>query len=131
MKPREYLRIVALRKGSLKPVEFRIREGEVGLSLFARAERPGLADVVDAVRAMGKQGDLAAVVIPAAEIYAMGLKVVQTPGLTLAPEVNAIHFEARVPVLRSLLLRLRGVALHDFFNDRFSDQLCRVAQVLR
>jgi hypothetical protein len=34
------LRVVAVRKGKLKPVEFRLRDGEIGLSLFRNAELP-------------------------------------------------------------------------------------------
>ena len=131
MEPKELLRVVALHKGKVKPVEFRMREGEIGLSLFARAERPSATDVVDAVRAMGKQGDLAIAVISAREITALGLSIVRTPGGTPVPEVNAIHFEARLPFLRSLLVRLRGTALHEYFNHQFSDRLFEVAQVLQ
>ena len=61
----ELLRVVTLRKGKLKSVEFKLREGEKGLSLFAYRGQPGPAEVIEAVRAMGKQGDLAAAVISA------------------------------------------------------------------
>jgi hypothetical protein len=54
MEVNELLRVVSLRKGKLKPAEFKLREGEKGLSLFAYRDPPGPAEVIEAVRAMGK-----------------------------------------------------------------------------
>src|SRR5438067_12874556 len=104
----EYLRVVSLRKGKLKPTEFRLRSGERGLSLFRRVESPGPEDVMAAVRAAGKQGELAAAVIPAGLLRELGLVVVATEGGTPVPEINRIHVEARLPWWRSLMLRLQG-----------------------
>jgi hypothetical protein len=69
--------------------------------------------VVQAVRAAGKQGNLAAAAISAEEIQALGLVLIKTRGGTPGTEVNDIHFEARLPLLRRLFLRLRGLPLHD------------------
>src|SRR5262249_3114410 len=127
---KELLRVVALRKGKLKPGEFKLREGERGLSLFAYADRPGPAEVIECVRAVGKQGDLAAALITAPDIRALGLKLVKTKGGTPCHEVNAIHYEARLPVLRRLLLYLKGIRLHEYFNEHLSRKLCDIARVL-
>jgi hypothetical protein len=128
--PNELFRVVALRKGRLNPAEFRLREGEQGLSVFARVERPGPVEVIKAVRAMGKRGELAAAVITAQEIQALGLILVRTRGGTAQVEINAIHYEARLPWLRQLFLRLRGIRPHDYFNEHLSHKLCMLARVL-
>jgi hypothetical protein len=130
MEEREFLRIVALRSGKLKPAEFKLREGEKGLSLCAHRAEPNAREVIDAVRAAGKQGFLAAAVIPAQQIASLGLRLLQTQGGTLAPRVNAIHYEARVPFLRKLFLRLWGIRHHDYFNDYLSPKLWALARVL-
>jgi hypothetical protein len=129
MEVHDLFRVVALRKGKLKSVEFKIREGEKGLSLFARTARPGPMEVLEAVRAIGKQGELALAIIPAGEIRKLGLSLVQTPGGTPLQEVNAIHFEARFPWRRKLLLLLRGIRPHDEFDARLSDKLCELARI--
>jgi hypothetical protein len=127
---KEFLRVVTLRKGALKPAEFRLREGEKGLSLFALTVQPGAAEVIEAVRAAGKQGELAAASIPAERLRALGLRLVQTPGGTPVAEVNAIHYEARLPLLKRLLLRLLGSRLQEYFNEQISPQLCAVTRLL-
>src|SRR5947209_7137785 len=91
--PKELLRIVALRKGRLSPAEFRLRQGEQGLSVFACVERPSPAEVIAAVRAAGKRGELAAAVIAVQEIQALGLILVRSRGGTPQAKVNAIHYE--------------------------------------
>ena len=126
----EFLRVVALRKGRLNRSEFSLRRGEQGLSLFARVDRPSPAAVIEAVRALGKRGDLAAAVIPAEEIRALGLTLVRTRGGTSEAEVNAIHYEARVSWLRRCIVRLRGIQLPDYFNEHLSHRLCALARVL-
>jgi hypothetical protein len=40
MEEKELLRVVNLRRGKLKAAEFKLREGEKGLSLFAHVEQP-------------------------------------------------------------------------------------------
>lgn len=129
MEARELLRVVTLRKGKVKPVEFRLRQGERGLSLFACLDDPSPADVVRAVQAVGKQGELGAAVIPAHAIHALGLTLVQTPGGTSVAEVDAVHFEARLPFLRGVFLRLRGLRIPEYFNDRFSQKLFEAARL--
>jgi hypothetical protein len=128
--PNEFLRVVALRNGRLSPAEFRLREGQQGLSVFACVERPSPAEAIEAVRAAGKRGELAAAVIAAQEIHTLGLILVRTQGGTAQAGVNAIHYEARVPWLRRLFLRLRGTPLHAYFNEQLSHQLSLTARVL-
>lgn len=130
MQSTEFLRVVSLRKGTLKLTEFQLRPGEKGLSLFARIDDPGPSDVVAAVRAAGKQGELVAAAIRADELRAMGLIVVSAPGGTPVSEINALHVEARLPFWRSILLRLRGRRVHEYFNNCFADRLLRVARIL-
>lgn len=130
MEATEYIRVVGLRKGKLKAVEFRLRPGERGLSLFSRVERPGPTEIVAAVRAAGKQGDLAATVIPSGVFREIGLKMVSTPGGTPVSEVNRLHAEARLPVWRSFLMRMLGQSVDLYFNERFSERLVAAAQVL-
>src|SRR5262249_19700504 len=113
----EYLRVVSLRKGKLKPTEFRLRPGERGLSLFRRVERPGSGEVIAAVRAAGKQGELAAAVIPTGLLRELRLVVVTTAGGTPVPEVNRIHVEARLPRWWAWILRLQGRPADEYFND--------------
>jgi hypothetical protein len=126
----ELLRVVTLRKGKLKAAEFMIRPREKGLSLFAHGTKPNPVEVVEAVRAAGKQGDLAVAIISVKELCALGLSLVQTPGGTPVSEVNATHYEARLSFLRKLFLRLRGLSVHDYFNDHLSPRLCALAHVL-
>ncbi len=130
MEAQELLRIVALRNGKLKATEFKLREGETGLSLFARTTNPRPYEVLEAVRAAGKQGQLAVALLPADGLKKLGLRLVQTPGGTPLREVNAIYYEARLPPLRRLLLILRGIPLHQDFNERISGKLCALAQIL-
>jgi hypothetical protein len=126
----ELLRVVTLRSGQLRPSEFRLRAGEKGLSLFAQRSRPGPAEVIEAVRAVGKRGDLRAAGLPKRELLGLGLTLVQTRGGTPVAEVNAIHYEARLPFWRRLLLRLSGIQLHDYFNEHLSERLCAIARVM-
>jgi hypothetical protein len=126
----EVLRVVALRKGKLKVIEFQLREKEPGLSLFAAVERPGPAEVVEAVRAMGKQGDLQAALFSVEQITSLGLKLVKTPGGTSSSAVNAIHFEARLPMWQRVASRCRGVTPQDHFNQTVSPKLCALARLV-
>ncbi len=126
----QFLRVVTLRKGKLPPTEFRLREGEKGLSLFAHQEQPDPAQVIEAVRAAGKKGDLKAAAIRAETIRRLGLAMVQTTGGALLGEVNAIHYEARLPWRRRFLLLLRGVRPRDYFNEYLSPELCAAARLL-
>jgi hypothetical protein len=130
MEVQQFLRVVSLRKGKLHPTEFRLREGEKGLSLFAHQERPGPARVIEAVRGAGKKGDLRAAAMAVKEFWNLGLTIVQTKGGTAFPEVNAVHYEARLPWWRMLLVRLRGRRPHDYFNEYVSPKLWATARLL-
>ena len=130
MEAQEFLRVVTLRKGKLKRSEFMLREREKGLSLFAYQVKPNPLEVIEAVRAAGKQGDLAVAIISGRQLHALGLTLVRTPGGTPEAEVNATHYEARLSFLRRLVLRLRGFSGHDYFNDHLSLKLCALARVL-
>jgi len=123
------LRVVVVRSGKVKPIEFRLRHGEIGLSLFRMAEDPGPEAIIAAVRAAGKQGELALAEIPVSTIHRFGLKLVGTPGGTPDPRVNALHVEARPSWWRRLLLRFRGVPVHDWFNEHITPELAAAANL--
>jgi hypothetical protein len=106
-----------------------LRSGERGLSLFARVPQPGPDEVIAAVRAAGKQGDLVAATISRRVLPELGLMIVPTPGGTPVPDVNGLHAEARLPRWRALLLRLVGRRTDEYFNDRFSERLLAAARV--
>lgn len=124
------LRVVVVRKGKLKPTEFRLREGETGLSLFRRAVQPDSEAIIAAVRAAGKQGELAIAEIPVSVFRRLGLRLVPTPGGTADAAVNALHVEARLSWWRRLILRFRGVPIHEWFNERITPQLAAVAKLV-
>jgi hypothetical protein len=130
MEEMELLRIVALRRGRLMPSEFKLREGEKGLSLFAHVKAPGAEVVIEAVRTVGKQGILAAAVLPALGMRSLGLCLAHTEGGTLDAGVNAIHYEARLSILRRLFLRLRGIPLHEYYNENLTPKLFSLARLL-
>src|SRR4051812_20199890 len=113
---REFFRVVAIRGGPLKPIEFRLREGEKGLSLFLRTDRPNPSAVVEAVRQAGKQGDLRPAFFRERDLLDLGLTLVRTPGGTPDSETNAAHYEARFPWTRRLAAWLRWRKVHDVFN---------------
>ena len=50
----QFVRVVALRHGRLKPSEFRLRPPERGLSLFELADGQQIDTIIEAVRAAGK-----------------------------------------------------------------------------
>ena len=122
------LRVVVVRRGKVKPAEFRLRDGEIGLSLFRKADQPGLEAIIAAVRAAGKQGELEVAEIPAGVLSRLGLRLVRTPGGTPDPAVNALHVEARPPLWRRLVLRLRGMSIHEWFNERITPELAAAAK---
>jgi hypothetical protein len=125
-----YLRVVTLRKGRLKPGEFTLRKGERGLSLFAVAPRPAPQDIIEAVREMGKSGDLRAAEISGLDLKKMGLDLIKTLGNTGIPEINAIHYEARIPWYRLFFLWFRGWRKRDYFNSVLSPEICSRAKIL-
>lgn len=125
----DLLRVVVVRRGRVRPTEFRLRDGEVGLSLFRATAEVGPDAIVAAVRAAGKQGELGVAELPARVLRELGLRLVATPGGTPDPEVNACHVEARPSRWRRLVLRLGGGAVHDWFNDRIAPELAGVAKL--
>jgi hypothetical protein len=130
MEATEFLRVVSVRRGKIRPGEFRLREGEKGLSLFARAAQPDPEIIREAVRDAGKRGELGVAILPAAELRALSLVVVQTPGGTPSPDVNRLHCEARLPWLRRLWLRVRVRNPTKYFNDQLSPRIDALARLL-
>ncbi len=130
MDVKQLLRVVALRKGKLKPVEFRLRVSEHGLSLLEFQDRTVAEEIIEMARAAGKQGELAVAVIDADKIRSLGLTLVRTPGATSSERINNLHVEARLPFLRKLLLFLRGIRHYDYFNEELSAKLCAFARLL-
>jgi hypothetical protein len=124
-------RAAALHKGKLKPAEFRLRPTDKGLSLFCYKDRPFSESALDAVRAMGKQGDLAVAILRADELQSLGIKLVKTPGATGDPEFDAAHVEARLPWAIRFWLFLRGKRPYDYFNEVLAPRLCALARVQR
>lgn len=124
------LRVVVIRRGKVKPTEFRLRPGDVGLSLFKYSGTVASELILDAVRSAGKQGELGIVEISVQAFVRLRLRLVSTPGGTPDPTVNAIHAEARLPWWRQLLLRVRGVAVHDWFNENVTPELAREARLI-
>jgi hypothetical protein len=124
------LRVVVVRKGKVKPTEFRLRDGEVGLSLFRSADQVGSETILAAVQAAGKQGELAVVVIPVSLFRRLRLRLVRTPGGTPDPAVNALHVETRPSWWRQLVLRLRRVAVHEWFNEYITPELAAAAKLV-
>ena len=129
MADEDLLRVVVVRRGKVRPTEFRLREGEIGLSLFRKADSRDAAAIVEAVRAAGKQGELGVVEIPARVFRELGLRLVRTPGGTPGPAVNALHVEARFPWWQRLALWLRRRAVHKEFNERITPKLAEAARL--
>ncbi len=125
----EVLRVVVVRRGKVRPTEFRLREGEVGLSLFRASGDVGPDAIVAAVRAAGKQGELGVAEIPLSVLHDLGLRLERTRGGTPDPAVNACHVEARPSWWRRVVLRVRRVAPHEWFNDRVAPDLARAARL--
>lgn len=123
------VRIVALRRGKLSAAEFRIRPGENGLSLFELVREADLNDIIQAVRLAGKQGNLAAALIQGADFKSLGLNVVSTPGGTPDEDVNLLHREARLPLLRRAVIRLQGHKPLDYFNETIAPRLYGLSSV--
>jgi hypothetical protein len=121
---------VVVRKGKVKPTEFRLRDGEIGLSLFRTADQPNPEAIIAAVSAAGKQGDLGVAEIPVSLFRRLGLRLIPTPGGTPDPEVNALHIEARPSWWRQLVLRFRRVPVHTWFNECITPELAAEAKLV-
>lgn len=124
------VRVVVVRRGKVRPAEFRLREGEVGLSLFRNTDPPGADAILAAVRAAGKQGELAVAEIPTRVLRELRLQLVATPGGTPDPAVNRLHVEARPSRWRWLLLWLRRRSVHEWFNETVAAKLAAAARVV-
>jgi hypothetical protein len=124
------LRVVVVRKGKVKPIEFRLRDGEAGLSLFRAGDKIGPEAILAAVRAAGKQGELVVVEIPVGVFRRLRLSLVRTPGGTPDPAVNALHVEARPPWWRRIVLRFRRLPVHEWFNEYITPELAAAAEIV-
>jgi hypothetical protein len=98
--------------------------------LFARVAEPGPELILEAVREAGKQGDLGLASLAAGELRALGLVLVQTPGGTPSQAVNRIHYEACLPWLRRLWLRVQFRSDTEYFNDQPSAQINAAARLV-
>ena len=127
MRTETVLRVVVAKRGRVKPGEFRLREGEIGLSLFRGDESVGPNAILDAVRAAGKQGELILVDIPVATIRRLGLVLASTPGGTPDPAVNRLHVEARFSWWKRVWLHLRRKPTRTTFNDTIATVLAAEA----
>lgn len=130
MSDEELLRVVVVRRGKVRPTEFRLREGEIGLSLFRKAPAVDTAAIIEAIRIAGKQGELGVAEIPRRVISELGLRLVATLGGTPDPAVNALHIEARFPWWRGFWFRLCRRSIHDEFNQRIAPKLSEVAKLI-
>ncbi len=124
------IRVVVVRKGKVKPTEFRLRNDETALSLFRAADVPHPEAIIAAVRASGKQGDLGMVEIPVDALRRLGLVLVRTPGGTPDPVVNAAHAKARPALWRRLVLRMQRVPIHEWFNECIAPELAAEAKLV-
>jgi hypothetical protein len=122
--------VVVVRKGKVNPTEFRLRHGEVGLSLFRSDDRTRPDAILTAVFAAGKQGELDVVEIPVSVFRWLRLSLVPTPGGTPDPAVNALHIEARPSWWRRAVLRCRGVPTHEWFNRYITPELAAAAKLV-
>jgi hypothetical protein len=125
------LRVVVVRKGKVRPTEFRLRDGEIGLSLFRMAGQADPKTIIAAVRAAGKQGELGVAEIPVRVFRRLGLRLVRTPGGTSEPAVNALHVEAQPSWWRRLVLKFRRVPIHEWFNERITPELAAAARLVQ
>ena len=126
----ELLRVVVTRRGKLRVAEFRLRESEVGLSLFRQTEMVSPDAIVGAVRAAGKQGELAVAEISLAVLRDLRLRLVETAGGTPDPAVNSVHVEARLSRWLRFRLWLRRRSAADYFNEHCAPEIATAARVL-
>ena len=124
------VRVVAVRGARIRVADFSLREGEAGLSLFACATDEQVRLVVDAVRAAGKSGRLAAAALTEQDIGALGLVLVYTPGATPDARANVLHVEARLSQPSAELARRLGQEPWEFFNQQVAGALRARARVV-
>ena len=130
MSNREVLRVVVVRKGKFRPAEFRLRPGEIGLSLFRRGSDAHPSAILAAVHAAGKRGELGIAEIPITSFARLGLTLVASPGGTADPDVNRLHVEARYSRWKRLVLLLSRKAVQEAFNEEIAPNLAAVAILL-
>lgn len=130
MPDEEVLRVVVVRKGKVKPTEYRLRDGEVGLSSFRSADQIGPEVILAAVQAAGKQGELGIVEFPVSVFRRLRLRLVRTPGGTPDPAVNALHIEARPSWWWRVVLWFRRVPVHEWFNENITPELVVAAKLV-
>jgi hypothetical protein len=124
------IRVVAVRRTGQRAADFALRHGEQGLSLFACDTQDEVRMVVEAVRAAGKSGKLAAAALAVQDLEALGLEVVQVPGGTPDPRANLLHVEARLAPPTAELARRLGQQSWEFFNQQIAGALRDRARVI-
>jgi hypothetical protein len=98
-------------------------------SLFQDCDSTLRSAILEAVRAAGKQGDLALAETDESVLRELGLKLIRTPGGTPNDVVNSLHWEARPSLGRRILLYLRRRSIQDWFNESVTPQLLRAARL--
>jgi len=58
------------------------------------------------------------------------LRLVRTPGGTPDSAVNNLHIEARPSWWRLVVLRFRGVPIHEWFNEYITPELAAAARLV-
>lgn len=130
MTPDDLVRIVRIRRGKCKVSDFFLRPGERGLSLFERSETIGLDAIIQAVRDAGKQGDLAAALVPIRVFRSLKLVMVKSEGQTPDPLINATHWEARLGFWISFRLWLSRRPRGQYFNENYAPKLFEESSIL-
>jgi hypothetical protein len=130
MSDKKVLRVVVAKRSKVKTTEFRLRPGELGLSLFRCVNAVPPETILDAVRSAGKRGDLSIVELPLELFRELGLILVATTGGTPDKRVNSIHVEARFPWWLRFLMKVKGQKLHEVFNERIAPKLAATAVLL-
>lgn len=125
------VRVIAVRRGRFRAAEFALRSGEQGLSLFVCRTDGEVQMVIDAVRAAGKTGELAAAALTGQDVDALGLELVPTPGATPDDRVNHLHVEARLSVATAALARRLGQEPWEFFNQQIAGEIVARAVLVR
>ena len=124
------VRVVVIRGGRTRPTDFALRRGESGLSLFGCESDEQVRIVVEAVRAAGKSGPLAAAALAEDDLLSLGLQLVQTPGGTPDPRANDLHVEARLGGQAADLARRLGQEPWEYFNQQVAAAIHARAKVI-
>ena len=124
------VRVVAVRGGRCRVAEFALRRGESGLSMFACETEQEVRRVVEAVRAAGKKGELAAAALTEHDLEALGLERVPLPGGTPDERVNELHVEVRLSVSTAETARRLSQEPWEFFNQQMSGAIHARARII-